>query len=269
MRDNNVRNIWKAGGAVVNGWLAIPSSISAEAMAHAGWDSLTIDIQHGLVDYAGAVPMFQAISSTGVTPMVRVPWNEPGIIMKCLDSGSAGIICPMISSREEAAALVGACKYPPLGTRSYAGARNFIYHGPRYTVQGANDTVLAIAMIETEGALANLDEIMTTPGLDGIYVGPADLALALGRPVSGNPTDEVVLKEISRILDTARRHNMPAGIHTGGPEFAVKMIKLGYQLVSITSDVALLTLAAQQAITAVREGTGAAAPASGGTKASY
>ena len=100
MRENKVRTIWKSGNAVANGWLGIPSSVSAEIMAHAGFDSITIDLQHGLVDYSSALPMLQAISQTPVMPMARVPWNEPGIIMKLLDAGAYGIICPMINNRE-------------------------------------------------------------------------------------------------------------------------------------------------------------------------
>src|SRR5215475_16185797 len=102
MRENNIRRIWKSGGAVVNGWCSIPSSFAAETMAHQGWDSLTVDLQHGVVDYQTATTMLQAISTTAVTPMVRVPWLEPGIIMKCLDAGAYGVICPMINTAEQA-----------------------------------------------------------------------------------------------------------------------------------------------------------------------
>src|SRR2546430_741853 len=129
MRENRVRSIWQAGGHVVNGWLAIPSSVSAEAMAHAGWDSLTIDLQHRLVGYTSAVPMLQAISTTNVTPLARVPWNEPGIIGKLLDAGCMGIVCPMINSRQECEAFVGACRYPPMGYRSHGPTRATIYAG--------------------------------------------------------------------------------------------------------------------------------------------
>eukprot|EP01136_Pigoraptor_vietnamica_P001471 Opistho-1_new@28150 len=106
MRSNRLREIWAGGGAVVNGWLAIPNSFSAETMAHQGWDSLTIDLQHGVVDYQAMIPMLQAISTTDTVPVVRVPWLEPGILMKTLDAGAYGVICPMVNTREDAQKLV-------------------------------------------------------------------------------------------------------------------------------------------------------------------
>lgn len=258
MRENKVRTIWKSGGAVVNGWLAIPSSVSAEAMAHCGWDSLTIDVQHGLVDYSGAVPMLQAISTKDAVPMARVPWCEPGIIMKMLDAGCYGIICPMINNREEAQRLVGACKYPPIGYRSFAGARNFLYGGPDFTPDKANETVLAIAMIETGDALKNLEEILSTPGLDGIYIGPSDLGLALGRQARLDQTDPVVVEAIDSILAAAKKHGIAAGIHCGTPAYAAQMIDKGFQLVTIASEMGLMQNAATAAVKAVREGVGKA-----------
>ena len=115
MRENTLKGIWRSGGAVINGWLGIPSSVAAENMAQAGWDSLTVDLQHGLVDYSDAVRMLQAISTTSTIPLARVPWLEPGIIMKMLDAGAYGVICPMINSRAECEAFVGACRYVPQG----------------------------------------------------------------------------------------------------------------------------------------------------------
>ena len=111
MRENRIRTIWKAGGAVVNGWLAIPNAFSAETMAHQGWDSLTIDLQHGVVDYQAAVNMLTAISTTNTVPVVRVPWLEPGILMKTLDAGAYAVICPMVNTRADAELLVAATHY--------------------------------------------------------------------------------------------------------------------------------------------------------------
>ena len=111
MRENRIRTMWAAGKAVVNGWLAIPNVFSAETMAHAGWDALTIDMQHGVVDYDAALAMLTAISTTSVAPVVRVPWLDPGIIMKMLDAGAYGIICPMVNTRADAERFVSrACK---------------------------------------------------------------------------------------------------------------------------------------------------------------
>ena len=175
MRKNKLKEIIKNGKAVINGWLQIPNSFSAEVMAKQGWDSLTIDMQHGVVDYPNALQMLQAISTTDTVPMARVNWNEPGQIMKILDAGSYGVICPMVSNKDQAEKFVQACMYPPAGYRSFGPIRGMLYGGSDYG-DYANDELLKIAMIETIEALDNLDAIMTTPGVDGIYIGPADLS---------------------------------------------------------------------------------------------
>src|SRR5712691_2934858 len=165
MRANRVREIWQSGGAVINCWCGIPSGFSAEIMAHMGWDSLVVDTQHGIVGYESMVAMLQGISTTAVTPMVRVPWNNPADIMKALDAGAYGIICPMINSRAECEAFVGACRYAPRGYRSSGPIRATLYGGPDYHAK-ANDVVVAMAMIETTQALENLDGTLARPRQD-------------------------------------------------------------------------------------------------------
>jgi 4-hydroxy-2-oxoheptanedioate aldolase len=253
MRENRVRTIWAEGGAVINGWLAIPSGFSAETMAHQGWDSLTVDLQHGLVDYATALPMLQGISTTDTIPMARVPWLDPGIIMKLLDAGCYGIICPMVNSRADAEALVGACRYPPAGYRSFGPARAMLYAGADYA-QHANDTVVPFAMIETAEALENLDDILTTPGLDAIYIGPSDLGLALGCEAKLDQTEPKVVEAIDHILASAKRHGVTPGIHCLTAEYARDMIGKGFQLVTVGSDSRLMAAAAGAAIKTVRGG---------------
>ena len=185
MRENNVRSIWKRGGAVINGWLGIPSSIAAENMAQAGWDGLTVDLQHGHVDYQVAVTMLQAISTTGTTPLARVPWMEPGIIMKLLDAGAYGIVCPMINTRAECEAFVGACRYAPRGYRSFGPVRATWYGGADY-FKHANDTVITMAMIETKQAMDNLDEILSVPELDSAVYRPERLGNITGLRAIGS-----------------------------------------------------------------------------------
>ena len=123
MRENKLKTLWKNGGVAVNGWLGIPSSASAESMARCGWDSLVVDMQHGLVDYTDAVPMLQAISQTDATPMARVPWNMPDIIMKLLDAGAYGIVCPMINTPAECEEFIQNCRYAPRGRRTFGPIR--------------------------------------------------------------------------------------------------------------------------------------------------
>ncbi len=251
MRENRIRTIWSQGRAVINGWLAIPSGFSAETMAHQGWDSLTIDLQHGLIDYQAAVTMLQAISTTETVPLARVPWLEPGIIMKMLDAGCYGIICPMVNTRADAESLVEACRYAPQGRRSFGPARALLYAGADYP-EHANHTVLALAMIETEQALGNLDDIMSTPGLDGIYIGPSDLSLSLGCVPTLDPTEPRVTKAIEAVLAAAQKHGVVPCIHCGSTARAKQMIELGFRLVTILGDARLLAAAAKQAVDEMR-----------------
>jgi len=219
MRTNTIRSRWQAGEAVLTAWLTIPSSFSAELLAHTGFDCLTIDMQHGLIDYGAAVTMLQAISTTPCIPLARVPWNEPGAIMKLLDAGAYGIICPMIGGAADATAFAAACHYPPQGIRSYGPRRALLYAGDDYPAQ-ANNTVLAIAMIETAEALANVDAIAAVQGVDALYIGPADLSLALGREQRVDQTDPIMVEALDTVLAAARRHNKVAGLHTGSPAYA-------------------------------------------------
>src|ERR687892_410219 len=249
VRENHLRRIWKEGGTAVNGWLHVPSSFSAEVMAHAGWDSLTIDMQHGPVDYGSLVPMLQAISTTDTVPIVRVPWNDPGLIMRVLDAGCYAVISPMINTREEAEAFVGACRYPPEGYRSYGPYRGNLYGGPGYT-RHANETVVTMAMIETQQALENLDEILGVNGLDAVFVGPSDLGQSLGHGPGMDRSEPEVVEAIERVLAAARDHSLAAGIFTGSPEYASRMAGNGFQFVTISSDARLMASAAASAIAA-------------------
>ena len=266
MRENTVKSIWKKGGAAVNGWLGIPSAVAAEGMAQAGWDSLTADLQHGLIDYQTAVSLFQAIATTPTIPLARVPWNEPGIIMKLLDAGAFGIICPMINTRAECEAFVGACRYAPAGYRSVGPTRAAWLHGnPVDYVRAANDAVLTFAMIETKKAMENLDDILSTPGLDAVYVGPADLGLSLGGEPRGDQTDPKIVEAIQTIVKACKKHKVHAGIHCGSTDYARKAIGWGFQFTTILSDNALLGNAAKATVNAMREANTTGAKSSGGS----
>jgi len=264
VRKSAIKDIWASGGAVINGWCAIPNGFVAELMAQMGWDSLTIDTQHGLIDYQAMLGMLQAISTTAVTPMVRVPWNDPAAIMKALDAGAFGIICPMVNSREECERFVGACRYAPRGYRSSGPTRAIVYGGSDYPAK-ANDTVLALAMIETREALDNLDAIAGTPELDALYIGPSDLSVSLGLPHGLDRNEEIVLAALQRVLDACRRHKIKACIHTGSTSYAKRMLDMGFDLVTVLSDARLMMLAGLQAMQELR---GAKAPAASGKVAS-
>ena len=236
MRKNKLKQMFKEGKPIINGWLQIPSAFSAEVMANQGWDSCTIDMQHGVVDYPNALNMLQAISTTDTTPLARVNWNEPGQIMKILDAGCYGVICPMVSNRKEAENFVQACLYPSKGYRSFGPIRGLIYGGTDYA-KHADDEILKLAMIETKESLDKLDEIMSTDGVDGIYIGPADLSLAIGeKPGFDKPENSKAYSQILRILEHAKKNNIFAGIHNGTTEYAQKMIDKGFNFVTIGAD---------------------------------
>lgn len=251
MRENELRKLWTAGGFALNGWLHIPSAFSAELMSQQGWDSLTIDMQHGPVDYQAAVTMLQAMSASRVTPLARVPWNEPGIIMKMLDAGVYGIICPMINTRAQCEAFVGACRYPPLGFRSMGPTRATLYAGADYAAH-ANDTVITMAMIETKEAMGNLDDILSTPGLDAIYVGPSDLSQSYGRGPGSDYAEADRIAWLETIIAACKRHGIVAGIHTGSADYALKVKAMGYQLATVGSDGRMISMACKQVVTKVK-----------------
>jgi 4-hydroxy-2-oxoheptanedioate aldolase len=258
MRRNTLRTLHAAGAPIVNAWLGIPSAYSAEIIAHQGWDSATIDMQHGMIDYQICALMLQAISTSNAVPLVRVPWNDPAQIMKVLDAGAYGVICPMINNAAEAKAFVDACRYPPRGYRSYGPNRVMLYAGTDYPAL-ANDEILTLVMIETADGLANLDSILEVPGVDGVYVGPADLSLALGVPASGDPKDPKVLDAIGTILSHVRAKRLLPGIHTVSAAMARRMLDAGYGLVTVMSDTRFLAAGGENALAELR-GSAAASP---------
>jgi 4-hydroxy-2-oxoheptanedioate aldolase len=257
MRENRLRTLWRNDQAAVNGWLAIANSFSAETMAHQGWDSLTIDLQHGVIDYQAMVTMLQAISTTDTVPVVRVPWLEPGIIMKSLDAGAYGIICPMVNSREDAQKLVAYSHYAPRGTRSFGPVRATLYGGADYPSQ-ANDTVVVFAMIETAQALDKLDDILSVEGLDAIYIGPSDLSLSLGCKPVFDDVDPQAAQAIDHIIERAKAHGVQAGIHNGRSDVALARIAKGYRFVTLSSDARLLASGSQALLGEMRAGRPAA-----------
>ncbi|MGI9435095.1 MAG: HpcH/HpaI aldolase family protein [Geminicoccaceae bacterium] len=195
-------------------------------------------------------------------PTVRVPWNEPGIIMKSLDAGAYGIICPMINTADQAEQFVKSCRYPPHGFRSFGPTRALLYAGSDYPAN-ANDTVLAFAMIETGEAVDNLDAILDTQGLDGVYIGPADLSQSMGGKERVDLTEPRMVAVQDKILDGCKKRNLVAGIHTMDPNYARGCVDKGYKFVTIQSDARLMAGACQLAI-AVARGDGADGEKAGG-----
>jgi 4-hydroxy-2-oxoheptanedioate aldolase len=254
MRPNRIKQMWRDNKCVSLGWLSVPNGFTAEVMARQGFDALCVDMQHGLTDFSDLWPMLQAISQTDTVPVVRVPWNEPAIIMRALDAGAYGIIVPLINTAEEAAAAVAACRYPPVGMRSSGPLRAALYGGANYQAE-ANGEIVVLGMIETKEGLANLDAICATPGLDAVYIGPADLSYALGMAPRGDNPDPVHLKTCDQIRDTAHKHGIKACMHCASAAFAAGAIKRGFDLIMLTSDVACLTAGARRQLDDLKAAT--------------
>ncbi len=240
MRANKLRQIWQDGGAAANGWITLPSTLIAETLAQMDFDSITLDMQHGHIGYRDAWDMLTAISTTDTVPIVRVPWNEPGILMRVLDAGAYGVICPMINTRDQAISFVAACRYPPLGERSYGPIRAKIYGGADYYAK-ANDTVLTFAMIETPEAIENISDIISVNGLDGIYIGPGDLSASMGYTPNFDHGSGPVKDAILSALHAARAAGKFAGIHNATSSYAREMIAAGFNLVSVASELKLMS----------------------------
>ncbi|MGI8554019.1 MAG: HpcH/HpaI aldolase family protein [Dehalococcoidia bacterium] len=245
MRPNRIRQLWQEGKPAIGGWCGIPSSFATEIMAHQGFDWLCVDLQHGIVDYQVAVTMLQAISTTETMPIVRVPWNDPAWIMKVLDAGAYGVIIPLVNTKAEAEAAVAACRYPPVGIRSSGPARA-IYYGGRDYQEHANEEILCICMIETKQGIANLDEICSVPGLDAVYIGPADLSLALGLPPRADVEEQIHVDTVRRIRETAHNRGIKAAMHCAGAPFAARKAVEGFDMVMLTSDSACLVRSASE-----------------------
>ncbi len=270
MIENRVKALWQAGKPVLNGWLSIANAFSAEIMAAQGYDAITVDMQHGVIDYQAAVGMFQAVRASSVVPFARVPWLDPAHVMKALDAGAYGVICPMVSTPEQAAQLVSYVRYPPQGSRSFGPTRANFSAGPNYASE-ANDQVVCLAMIETREAVEALEGIVATPGLDGVYIGPADLTMGLfgTRFAPGFDRQEPEMIEvIKRVAATAHKAGKRAGLHNGTPDYAAKAVDWGFDLVTVSNDVRMLAGAANASVARFREltdkGTSAAAAAATG-----
>lgn len=251
MRVNKLKIAAAENRPIINGWLAIPSSYSAEIMGHQGYDAVTVDLQHGMIDFASALTMLQAISATPAVPLVRVADSTPAQIMRVLDAGAYGVICPMVSTPEQARRFVSACRYPPEGIRSFGPARGLLYGGADYP-QHANREILTLAMIETREGLANIDAILDTDGLDGVFIGPNDLSLTLTGAASAESAHPEMLNAIERVVSRCRQKQKIAGIFCTSGQAAASRIAQGFQFVTPANDVMQLGRASREAIALAR-----------------
>ncbi len=255
MRENRVLSSWRQGGQSVGGWLSIGNAYTAETMSSLGFDYLCVDLQHGMLSYDDLKYMLPAISNYDSVPFVRVPWNEPYEIMKALDAGAYGVIVPMVNNREEAALAVDSCRYPPDGHRSFGPIRAAMYGGRGYARE-ANDQIACVVMVETADGIENLDEIASTPGLDGIYIGPSDLGYALGLSPTTGSQEQKHIDTVAHIRETCKKHGIAAGIHTGNLDATKGYLKQGFNLVTLGADSAFMAGAASTQLVQAKEVAG-------------
>jgi 4-hydroxy-2-oxoheptanedioate aldolase len=242
MRPNPVKRGLRAGEASVGTWLSLGSITAARFMARAGFPWLTVDIEHSLVDWETATHMFAAIADAGCLALARVPANRHDHIKRVLDNGAQGIVVPMVNSRAEAEAAIAAALYPPVGNRSVGGsvhALNFGTTAPDYFAH-ANEELLLVLQCEHIQAVENADAIFSVPGIDAIFVGPNDLAASMRGKDGKPPSGEATAQAMKHVLETCRKHRVPAGLHcTSAAEVRLR-IEEGWQFIAIGSELRMM-----------------------------
>ena len=231
--------------------MTVPGSIGAEILAGAGVDYVCVDQQHGVIDYDSMVPMVQAIRAEGAAPITRVLSNDPFLIMKAFDAGAWGVVVPLINDAGEAARAVSACRYPPRGMRSYGPVRAAGVIGSR-DPEDLGGEVLCLVMVETREALERVEEIAATPGLDGIYIGPADLALSLGLSPTLDIQEGEHAEAVERIREACHANGIAAGIHSASGEWAKRHVEAGFDIVTVATDATILRAAALREVGVAR-----------------
>lgn len=255
MRENTLKRRLLAGEVAVGSWVSMDGLLPAEVMAHAGFEWLVIDMEHGPVTMEAAQGIIMAIRTTETTPLVRVGWNDSALIQQALDIGAYGLVVPMINSRAEAERAIRDARYPPLGERSRGGTRSRLAFHTDATTYGlrANDETLLLVQIETADGLRQAEEIAALDGIDGLFLGPNDMSSALGCwPPVWKDQPAVLADAIARIPTVARAHGKCAGIMVPNAEAANQCIALGYEFISLTSDSALMEQGIKRELAAVQ-----------------
>ncbi len=233
----------RAGDIVHSAWCGLGAPIVAEMIARDGFNTVTLDAQHGLWDFAAMRDAVAAVRGAGAAPMVRVALNDFGTVSRLLDVGCEGIIAPFINTAEDARAFAAVAKYPPLGERSFGPMRAMTLTGiadPKDYVSQANDNIVALAMIETRAAVDNIEAIAATPGIDGLFLGPVDMSLTLsgGKSLDAGAPD--VDRVLTRIIQATKDTGKIAGTYCFEAEHAAAFEKRGVRFFLIGSDTAFL-----------------------------
>jgi 4-hydroxy-2-oxoheptanedioate aldolase len=253
MSVNRLKDTFAAGGAAIGGWCTTPSAFNAELLAVEGYDYVCVDCQHGLIGYDAMVPMLTALGRTAATPIVRVPFNHTPWMGQALDAGAEGVIVPMVNTREDAERAAAACRYAPEGVRSFGPVRAGLFLNQEPPSQ-VNRQVLCFVMIETVQAVENADAICSTPGVDGVYVGPADLAISMGAAFGVDPLPAAHADAIDHLATVCAAHGIVPGIHTGGGADARRVLDAGYRMATVSTDAAIFRSAIRAELASARGG---------------
>lgn len=252
MRKNKLKVMWKEGTPAITFWTASPDPYLAEVLAHVGYDAMVLDMQHGMgIGPDRAAKWIQAVSSTDTVPVVRIPWNEPVYFQWALDAGAYGIIVPLVSNAEEATKAGMSCRYPPIGFRSIGPNRVNLYAGSDY-FQHANEEIACLVMVESKDTIPNLDEMAQAPGIDGFYIGPADLAISMGIAPGKYSQSEEHAAASQKVLDVARANGLVAGTHCSGPDDVNRRFEQGFMFCPAGSDAGLLAASARAQLEKIR-----------------
>ena len=243
-----------AGGDALCAWVTVSEPAVAEWLAREAFDAVALDMQHGAIDFAGAMRSILNVTLAGKPSIVRVPVGGFALASQLLDAGASGILAPMINSGDDARRFVEFTKFPPLGQRSWGPRTALPLSGLDATtyLNAANAMAQAIAMIETRAALDALDDILAVEGLDGVYVGPSDLSIAMSQGQRVEPRAPALMAEARRIAERAAAHGKYAAMFCFDGVDARAMLALGYRLCTIASDHALMRSAAQAELAAAR-----------------
>lgn len=263
MKTNPVRKRLRSGEATYGTWLTLPDPVAARLLSTSGFDWITVEMEHTPTTVETAALCCAMIAAGGTVPLVRVPFNSSENIKRALDNGAWGVIVPMVNSGEEAAAVVKASRFPPLGRRSVGGqlnAANFDTDQAAYR-QHANDEILVVVMIEHVNAVANAEEIISTPGIDAVFVGPNDLLNSMGEVPAFDSDKPEFRDALQTVLRLCQKHNVAAGIHVISPDNAKARVKEGFQFIALGSDSGFMLGKAHEITSALGLATGSGAAA--------
>jgi len=245
-------SLWRDGGTTLGAWISLREPFLAEMAATSGYDYVCVDMQHGLSDIGHVISAMQAMARTSTVPIARVPWNEPGVIGRVLDVGALGVIIPMVNSAEEAERAVAACRYAPAGARSYGPRIVAARLGAGYFA-GANTSVACIPMIETRRAVEQIDEILSVPGIDAIYIGPADLSVSYGLQPGLDQSDPAFTDALATVVAACQRHGVVPGIHASAALAAARHAT-GFRMITVGFDAEPVMQALRTDLKTARDG---------------